>query len=269
MYQAWTMGIDLNVVFSKIMQMAAAIQIVTLIVGVLVCCFGLKLVRVLSVLAGIVIGSGIGIGVVAGLGFSGTMIPIMILLCTIVMAVLCAGVRKLGIFFVVLLQMLGGASTLFLPGARNLTQVFLALGIGAGAALLVSALAVMKPEPVVIVVTGISGGLSAGTSAAALLGIGGNTWAGYGISAAAALIGIWIQFMMQSRKIGKSERVYAERMKGQVSRESEVERARKILEEEDEEEERGRKKSKTASGSDKEKEDEDDDDDITIISEEL
>ena len=100
----------------------------------------------------------------------------------------------------------------------------------------------MKPELVVVVVTGISGGLSAGTAAAALIGISGNIWAGYGISALAALVGIWVQFMMQSRKIGKNERVYAQRMKGQVSRESEVEKARKILEEEDEEEEGSHRK---------------------------
>ncbi|GFI42894.1 hypothetical protein IMSAGC018_00558 [Lachnospiraceae bacterium] len=275
MYQAWTMGIDLpgisdgqiNMVLSRITQMAMVIQIVTLIIGVLVCCLGLKLVRVLSVLAGIVIGSGIGTGVVLGLGFSGTMIPVMILVCTIVTAVLCGGVRKLGIFFVVLLQIIGVAAALFLPGIRDLTQVFLVFGIGA-AALLLAVLAVIKPEPVVVVVTGISGGLSVGNAAAALLGIGGNIWTGYGIGAAAALIGIWVQFMMQSRKIGKNEKVYAERMKGQVSRESEVEKARKILEDEEEEEEISPKKGKTVRGSDM-SEEEDEDDDITIISEEL
>ena len=134
--------------------------------------------------------------------------------------------------------------------------------------LLLAVLAVIKPEPVVVVVTGISGGLSVGNAAAALLGIGGNIWTGYGIGAAAALIGIWVQFMMQSRKIGKNEKVYAERMKGQVSRESEVEKARKILEDEEEEEEISPKKGKTVRGSDM-SEEEDEDDDITIISEEL
>ena len=276
MYQAWTMGIYLpgisdgliNMFLSRITQMAMVIQIVKLIIGVLVCCLGLKLVRVLSVLAGIVIGSGIGTGVVLGLGFSGTMIPVMILVCTIVTAVLCGGVRKLGIFFVVLLQIIGVAAALFLPGIRDLTQVFLVFGIGAAAALLLAVLAVIKPEPVVVVVTGISGGLSVGNAAAALLGIGGNIWTGYGIGAAAALIGIWVQFMMQSRKIGKNEKVYAERMKGQVSRESEVEKARKILEDEEEEEEISPKKGKTVRGSDM-SEEEDEDDDITIISEEL
>ena len=71
--------------------------------------------------------------------------------------------------------------------------------------------------------------------------------------------------MMQSRTIGKNERVYAKRMKDQVSRESEVEKARKILEEEEEEEE-SPKKGKTALAS---AEEDEEDDDITIISEDL
>ncbi len=75
--------------------------------------------------------------------------------------------------------------------------------------------------------------------------------------------------MMQSRTIGKNERVYAKRMKDQVSRESEVEKARKILEEEEEEEEESRKKRKAVRKSPAEEDDEEEDDDITIISEDL
>lgn len=270
MIQAWTMGIKLpgisdgqaDMVLSGVMQMAVVIQIVMIVVGALVCFFGLKLVRVLSVLAGMVIGSGIGTGAAFGLGFSGTMIPITILLCTIVMAVLCCGVRKLGIFFVVLLHTTGIAASLFLPGIKDLTQLFIVLGISGAAAILLSVLAMIKPEIIVVVVTGISGGLSVGTAAAALLGMSQNIWAGYGISGAAALIGIWVQFMMQSRKIGKNERVYAERMKGQVSRESEVEKARRILEEEDEEHQNS---GKAVKGSNAKDDEDGEDDDIKFI----
>lgn len=277
MDQTWTMGMNLpglsdgqaDMVLSKITQMAVVIQIAVIVAGLLVCCFGLKMVRVLSVFAGLVIGSGIGTGAALGLGFSGTMIPVMILICTIVAAVLCGGVRKLGIFFVVLLHTSGIAASLFLPGIKELTQAYVVLGISLAAGLLMAILSVMKSELVVVAVTGISGGLSAGTSAAALLGIDGNILAVYGISAAAALLGIWIQFMMQSRTIGKNERVYAKRMKDQVSRESEVEKARKILEEEEEEEEESRKKRKAVRKSPAEEDDEEEDDDITIISEDL
>lgn len=275
MYQ---MGINLpgisdgraDMILSKILQMAMPIQIIIVVVGILVCFFGLKLVRVLSVFAGLAIGGGIGTAAAFGLGFSGTMIPVAILLCTVVVAVLCGGIRRLGIFFLMLLQTLGVAASVCLPGVKNLSQVFLVMGIGAAAGLFMAVLSVIKPEPVVVVVTGISGGLSAGSAAAGLFGIAGNIWIGYGISAAAALLGIWIQFMMQSRKIGKNERVYAERMKGQVSRESEVEKARKILEDDEEDEgrqEKKRGKSKARRSGDEEEDEEDDD--ITIISEEL
>lgn len=269
MFQAWTMGIKLpgisggqaDMVLSRLMQMAVAIQLVMIVVGVLTCFFGLKLVRVLSVFAGLVIGSGIGTGAAFGFGFSGTMVPVTILLCAIVMAVLCCGVRKLGIFFVVLLHMIGIAASLFLPGMKDLTQVFVALGISGVAAILMSVLAMIKPELIVVIVTGISGGLSVGTAAAALCGMAGNIWAEYGISVGVALIGIWVQFMMQSRKIGKNERIYAERMKGQVSRESEVEKARRILEEEEERHNSGKAvESSTAKNDGGE-----DDDDIKFI----
>ncbi len=70
---------------------------------------------------------------------------------------------------------------------------------------------------------------------------------------------------MQSRKIGKKEEVYSRQMREQVSMESEVEKARKILEDEDEEEDDDNAGRKRGRG----KDEEEDDDDITIISEEL
>ena len=103
--------------------------------------------------------------------------------------------------------------------------------------------------------SGISGGLSAGTSIAALIGLNdGNWWISYAISAALALIGIWVQFMMHSRKIGKREKVYARQVREEVSRESEVERARMILEDDEEDEDDSEDR---------------DEDDITIINEDL
>ena len=60
--------------------------------------------------------------------------------------------------------------------------------------------------------------------------------------------------MMQSRKIGKKEKVYSRQIREEVSRESEVERARQILDEDGEDEDDG---------------DGDAGEDITIISEEL
>ena len=45
-----------------------------------------------------------------------------------------------------------------------------------------------------------------------------------------------MQFMMQSRKVGKKEKVYSRKVKEEVSRESEVEKARMMLDDEEDEE---------------------------------
>lgn len=250
---------------------ALVIGVTAIVTGLLICFLGLKLLRVLSAISGLAVGAGIGTAVVLGLRFSGTMIPVMILICAAVLAVLCAGIRRMGAFFVVFMHMASVTASILIPRdpAKLLTtHTAILLGVCGAAALVAAVLAVIRTEPVTVVVTGISGGLSAGTAASFLLGTGANAMVGYGIGAVTAMLGIWTQFMMQSRKIGKKEEVYSRQMREQVSMESEVEKARKILEDEDEEEddEGGNAGRKRGRGRDSEDEE---DDDITIISEEL
>ena len=257
-------------------QMVFIVRIVAVVIGLIVCFLGLKLIRVLSAIAGLAVGAGIGTVVVFGFQFSGTMIPVTILVCAVMVAVFAAAVRKLGVFLVVFLYTAGIVMSLRIP------QIIILLAVCGGAALLMSVLSLIWTDPIVVIITGISGALSAGISAAALLFAGGNIWLGYGVGAVLALIGIWTQFMVQSRKIGKKEKVYARQMRDQVSRESEVEKARRILEEEEDDDESGSrkirgvkksKKSKTTqktSARDTGSDDmEEEDDDITIINEEL
>lgn len=257
-------------------QMVFIVRIVAVVIGLIVCFLGLKLIRVLSAIAGLAVGAGIGTAVVFGFQFSGTMIPVTMLVCAVMVAVFAAAVRKLGVFLVVFLYTAGIVMSLRIP------QIIILLAVCGGAALLMSVLSLIWTDPIVVIITGISGALSAGISAAALLFAGGNIWLGYGVGAVLALIGIWTQFMVQSRKIGKKEKVYARQMRDQVSRESEVEKARRILEEEEDDDESGSrkirgvkksKKSKTTqktSARDTGSDDmEEEDDDITIINEEL
>ena len=95
---------------------------------------------------------------------------------------------------------------------------------------------VVFAEFLVIFVTGIVGGVEAGMILPFLLGMTKVSWIGYVLSAAIAVIGIVIQTMMQSRKIGKKEKIFAKKIKEEVSMESEVEKARMILEEDETEE---------------------------------
>ena len=85
--------------------------------------------------------------------------------------------------------------------------------------------------------TGIVGGVEAGMILPFLLGMTKVTWIGYVLSLAIAVIGIVIQTMMQSRKIGRKEKIFSKKIKEEVSMESEVEKARMWLEEDESEEE--------------------------------
>lgn len=235
-------------------QMMTAVLAAVILIGVIVCFLGLKLYRILCALAGFAAGAAIGAAVLFGFetGLSGTVIPIVILICGAVFAVLGAWVQKFGVFVLVFFSTAGIVSSLL--GMRT----WITAGVCIAAALLMAVLSVIKTEAVVIVVTGISGGLSAGTTAANLAGLNEKIWwIGYAISAALVLIGIWVQFMMHSRKIGKKEKVYAKQVREEVSRESEVERARQMLEDDEEDEE------------DEESGAKENEDDITIISEDL
>ena len=100
-------------------------------------------------------------------------------------------------------------------------------------ALILAIVAVIFVEPAIIICTGISGGVTTGISAAAAMGLEG-IWPGYAIGAVAAILGMVVQFMMHSRKVGKKEKVYAEQVKEADSVESEVEKARMVLDDPEE-----------------------------------
>ena len=84
-------------------------------------------------------------------------------------------------------------------------QSTLPLVIVLAIALILAIVAVIFVEPAIIICTGISGGVTAGISAAAAMGLEG-IWPGYAIGAVAAILGMVVQFMMHSRKVGKRER---------------------------------------------------------------
>ena len=257
MEMAWNMGDNIfggmgeptSVFLAGNPRIFTAVFAVIIAVGVVICLFGLKLVRILSALIGLSAGVCIGIAVTSVFGLTGLQALAVCLVFAVILAVLCAAVRRFGAFVLTLISTMGIVSSFLWP------RTWILAGVCAAVSLLMAVLSVIKTEAVVTVVTGISGGLSAGTSIAALIGLNdGNWWISYAISAALALIGIWVQFMMHSRKIGKREKVYARQVREEVSRESEVERARMILEDDEEDEDDSEDR---------------DEDDITIINEDL
>ena len=206
------------------------VLIAIVVVGVIISLFGLKLVRVLSAMMGLGTGAVIGavIGTVAGLDT--TKMVATIAVCGVVLCIMCAVLRKFGIFVMTFLGSWGTFVTLV--EARSV----IVLGICAAVALVIAILTVIFAEFLVIFVTGIVGGVEAGMALPFILGMTKIGWIGYVMSAAIAVIGITVQTMMQSRKIGKREKIFSKKIKEEVSMESEVEKARMLLDDGDVEE---------------------------------
>ena len=198
-----------------------------IVVGLLICFFGLKLVKFLGALVGFFVGALIGAVIALVAGLDGLAFAGVVVAAGVILAVLSWFLYRIGVFFLVFLQVLGIAFSILQPQSVVLT------GVCAVAALVVAILAVIYVEPFVIIVTGLSGGVTAGTNIAVLAGLGENVWIGIGIGAVIAVIGIIVQFMMHSRRVGKKEKNFSEHVKEQDSMESEVEKMRHLLDDDE------------------------------------
>lgn len=206
------------------------VMIITVVIGLLICLFGLKLVKILTTVIGAVIGACIGVGVAIGFGFTETVFLVVVLACALILGALAFFLYKFGVFMMAFVYIMGICMVIIQP--QSLIPFIVCIVIP----VIVAVLAVIYIEPLVIIVTGLSGGISAGTAIITLTGLTDNVWIGMGAGAVLAIIGICVQFMMHSRKIGKKEKVYAKKVREEVSRESEVEKARMILDDEEEKE---------------------------------
>ena len=197
--------------------------IATIVVGVLLSLFGLKLVRVLTTIVGLVLGAGVGLVISHLLGWSGLTVAIVTLGCAVVLAALSFFLYRMGVFLTVFVSVLGICISVMYPGTNLMLVIYLA------AALVFAILSAIFVEPLVIVVTAVSGGVNAALAIVSLAGLSGNLLITGGIAAVIIIVGMIVQFMMHSRKIGKKEKKQAEIIKEKDSVESEVEKARLIL----------------------------------------
>ena len=141
---------------------------------------------------------------------------------------------RMGVFLMVLVTVFGLTTTIIFAG-NNITNMMLI--IFAAVALVVAILSAIFVEPLVIVVTAIWGAVDASLAIVAATGLEGNLLITIGIAVAISIVGMIIQFMMHSRKIGKREKKQAAIIKEQDSVESEVEKARLVLDDFEEDDE--------------------------------
>ncbi len=222
-----------NEIISSVLagKLIIALLAALIVVGVLFCFFGLKLVKIATAILGFLIGASVGAGICTVLGIDGIRGTAIIIVCALALAALSFFVYRVGVF--VMTFLCGFGIFLAIPGEMGRVLLIVAVVVS----LVLAVLAVVFLEPVIIVITGVFGGLTAGTSIAILAGFGEKAWLLCVVSIALAIIGIIVQFAMHSRKLGKDEKKKSEEIKEADSMEAEVKKARMILDEEGDEDE--------------------------------
>ncbi|WP_276959840.1 hypothetical protein [Suipraeoptans intestinalis] len=219
-------------------QVVLASAIISIVVGLLLCFFGYKLFRIFAALSGLIAGMAAGSAVVLLMNLEGTTATAVILGSSVLLCILCAVFRRIGAFFLTGVYGMATVAAIQVFFGRSAEIVVL---IGAGIITVLAVLVAIFLTPMIMTVTGIAGGLMAGTSlvflAEQVFGITLQPIVGYAAGGILAILGIWIQFILHSRKVGRHEKVYARKIKEEESRESEIEQARRILEEDGTEEE--------------------------------
>lgn len=206
------------------------------IAALAVCFFGLKLVRVLSLIVGFAAGAAAGLAISSVARTDGVVTAIIVLAGAVVLAALSFFIYRFGVFCTAFMGSVGAALALQGGGLKDVVPfsgtVFLVL---LAVCVVIGILAAIFVEPLVIVVTACSGGVLAGFSIAGLLRLESVVWAEYAIEALLVVIGLVLQFAMHRKRSGKKEHEHpAETEKGKSTVESEVEKARAILDDDDE-----------------------------------
>ena len=98
-----------------------------------------------------------------------------------------------------------------------------------GVALVVAIVTAVLMDPIIIVISSLGGGVLSGTAAVALTGLDLNVFVTYAAWIVFAVLGVIVQFLMKSREVGKKEKRYSEAVKEEKSVETEVEKARMLL----------------------------------------
>ncbi len=227
----------------NISQEQLIISIICIVIGLILCLFGLKLVRVLIVIAGLIVGGVVGAGIGAGLGVDSTIRIVIAIVCAVAFGALFFFLRRIGMFFLAFVLSAGTCAVVLfsiytvavLEEAIQASNYQVFLFVGLGIALVIALLAAIFMDPLVIILTAVQGGLLAGLTAADLIGITSRP-VSYVIAIVLVILGMWLQFWMHSRKIGREEAAYAEKVREENSVESEVEQARSLLDDDEEDE---------------------------------
>ena len=174
---------------------------ITVLLGILSCFFGLKLARFWSFLTVFVIGTGAAAAVAMQITSDETLSGIIGLAAGIILAIVFAILKRAGMF--VTAFVLGAALSIYWLRPANLIWLLVCVGIGLVFALLTIKLFV----PVLMLLTGVTGAVCISQAGTVLLGHAGvelERWMVTLAFAVLAVLGILVQFLMESGKRQKA-----------------------------------------------------------------
>lgn len=203
-------------------QNAATLLIIEAVFGVLLCLFGLKVVRFWAALFGLAAGFELGFYVSLMLGLEGYAVLIIGAVAGILLAAVAARLYRAGIFLIVFAAV--SSFGLGLIDRQNWIFVTVCLVIGLVAAIL----SIWAAPIVTIIATSLYGACLAGFAAAELLAVDSNLIR-IVICAAVCVVGILVQLMFESRRQNKKSLKKAAEIREQESTAKEVERARAMM----------------------------------------
>ncbi len=202
--------------------------IAVLAAALLTCFLGLKVFRIWMGLAGLVLGLAAGYGIPVYLLELDSRIGIAVgIAAGILLAVLAYKPYLVSVLLYCWITGTVTAAAFLSP--KGLLWWGICLGIG----LIIGLIGLKLAEPVVILMTGISGGLSAASAVGALFAVSSQTilWI---IGGALAVLGIALQFVLEGQKRGKQARKKAATIRNTKSVENEIAAARSIIDDDEE-----------------------------------
>lgn len=197
----------------------------TVIISIILCLFGIKLMRIGNALAAAVLGAGIGYYGAGLAGMDAKTQMILAIAGAVILGALAAIFKKFGAFLFCLIGVTGMLILLTRPG----NWIFYAVYGGIGMLFAIAAMNWL--DAVYIFATAFVGGVGIGTIIRKFILID-NIGVVIAIFVIPVVMGCIVQFILKSREIGRKEAAHSEEVKKEISKEEEVESARALFGEE-------------------------------------
>lgn len=202
--------------FDQMMLIAVAV------IGLLFCFFGLKMVRFWAAVFGLAVGFSGGAYLASYFGLDGYIPLIIGAVAGIILAVLGARFFLAGVFLVMWILGIAGSACILQP--KDWKFFLVCAGIG----LVVGLITLKFAGPVTMLITSIFGGFAAGQAIYILLPLR-NRIVNIAVIAVLVILGIIIQFLLESKKRKKQHLKKAEEIRNTQSVANEVDKARAMV----------------------------------------